>query len=184
MKDDELTPWLERARSGDAEALAKLCQAVYPRVLRYMRYRVTADMAEDLTSEVFVRVLRNLRQQSGSFHAWLYRIAERVVIDHRREQSASKRTVMTEMTEQHEQQAQQQDDVGQAVANRMDLEQAIDRLSDDQRQLVTLKFIEGLGNEDVAEIMERKPGAIRVLQYRALARLRDLLFPAEVSHGS
>ena len=184
MRDDELAACVERARAGDADAVAVLCQRFYPRVLRYMRYRVAADTAEDLTSEVFVRMLRNLRQQDGSFHAWLYRIAERVVIDHRRQASAKKRQVMTEMTEQHEQQAGSHRDVGREVAARMDLEEAMEQLSDDQRQLVSLKFIEGLGNEDVAAVMGRSPGAIRILQYRALAALRALLAPPEASHGT
>jgi len=149
-----------------------------------MHYRVAADLAEDLTGEVFVRVLRNLGKQRGSFHAWLFRIAERVVIDHRRAAGAKKRTMMNAMTEQHQEQAQDKTDVAETVAARIDLEQAVERLSDDQRQLVTLKFIEGLGNEDVASIMDRSLGAIRVLQFRALSELRDLMAGKEVRRGA
>ena len=98
MNGDELMGLLERARTGEAEALTALCARYYPKVLKYMRYRVAADLAEDLTSEVFVRVLKNLGEQRGSFPAWLFRIAERVVVDHRRAAGAKKRTVMKTMT--------------------------------------------------------------------------------------
>jgi RNA polymerase sigma-70 factor, ECF subfamily len=184
LHDDGLEKLLERARPGDIEALGDLCTRFYPKVLRYMHYRVAADLAEDLTGEVFVRVLRNLAKQRGSFHAWLFRIAERVVTDQRRSAGAKKRTMMTPMTEQHHQQAADKTDVAETVAARVDLEQAIEGLSDDQRQLVTLKFIEGLGNEDVASIMDRSLGAIRVLQFRALSELRSLMAGKEVRGGA
>ena len=184
MNDDELTGLLDRARAGEADALTTLCTRFYSKVLKYMRYRVAVDLAEDLTSEVFVRVLRNLSQQRGSFPAWLFRIAERVVVDHRRAAAAKKRTVLTSMTELHDEQAEDKPDVTETVAARIDLEQAMNKLSDDQRQLVTLKFIEGLGNDDVADIMDRSPGAIRVLQFRALSALRNLLTGKEVGYGA
>ncbi|MAX24162.1 MAG: hypothetical protein CMJ19_06630 [Phycisphaeraceae bacterium] len=184
MNDDELMGLLEGARSGETEALTALCARYYPKVLKYMRYRVAADLAEDLTSEVFVRVLKNLNQQQGSFPAWLFRIAERVVVDDRRAAGAKKRTVMTAMTEQYEAQAHDNASVPDTVAAWIDLEQAIGKLSDDQRQLVTLKFIEGLGNDDVSAIMDRSPGAIRVLQFRALSALRGLLAGREVRYGT
>ena len=184
MNGDELMGLLERARTGEAEALTALCARYYPKVLKYMRYRVAADLAEDLTSEVFVRVLKNLGEQRGSFPAWLFRIAERVVVDHRRAAGAKKRTVMKTMTDQHEHQAEAKTDVAETVAAKIDLEQAIGELSDDQRQLVTLKFIEGLGNDDVSAIMDRSPGAIRVLQFRALSALRGLLAGREVRYGT
>lgn len=153
----------------------------YPKILRYMHYRVAPDLAEDLTADVFVRVFRNLRSQRGSFPAWLFRIAENVVIDHRRSAAVRKQKVMQEPIEQYE---DVQPSVDETVAARVDLEAAMDQLSDDQRRLITLKFLEGLGNDDVAQVMNRSVGAVRILQFRALQALRRILSHQEVAHES
>ena len=172
---------LQRARRGQPDAVTALCTAWYPKVLRYMHYRVSPDMAEDLTAEVFVRVLRSLRNQQGSFPAWLFRIAENIVIDHRRSIAVRKQEPMHEQLKQHEDARRRPDE---AVASRMDIENAMGQLSDDQRQLVTLKFLEGLGNEDIAQVMNRSVGAVRILQFRALEALRRILSGQEVAHES
>ena len=169
---------LQRARMGQPDAVTALCTAWYPKVLRYMHYRVSPHVAEDLTAEVFVRVLRSLKTQRGSFPAWLFRIAENIVIDHRRSSAVRKQEPMHEQIEQHEDAHCRHDE---AVASRMDIETAMIQLSGDQRQLITLKFIEGLANEDVAAIMDRSTGAVRVLQFRALQALRRVLTGQETS---
>ena len=61
------------------------------------------------------------------------------------------------------------------VGRQMDVRGALDKLTDDQRELVALKFIQGLSNADIAEVTGRRPGAIRALQFRALCALRDIL---------
>lgn len=172
---------LEQARAGDPDAVASLCTRWYPKVLRYMHYRVGADLAEDLTADVFVRVFRSLPSQRGSFPAWLFRIAENVVIDHRRSTAVRRQKAMKEPIEQ---QKDTQPPVDEVVAARVDLEAAMGQLSDDQRQLVSLKFLEGLGNEDIADVMNRSVGAVRVLQFRALDALRRILSGQEVAHES
>ena len=77
---DDLDSLLSGARRRSPEALAALCERVYPRVLRYMRYRAGAAHAEDLTEEVFLRVVRSIHRQSGTFEAWLYRSAVRPLL--------------------------------------------------------------------------------------------------------
>ena len=181
MGDADDIAVLQRVRKGQPDAVAALCTAWYPKVLRYMHYRVSPDVAEDLTAEVFVRVLRSLKTQQGSFPAWLFRIAENIVIDHRRSTAVRKQEVMHEQLEQHEDALRRPDE---AVASRMDIENAMGQLSDDQRQLVTLKFLEGLGNEDIAQVMNRSVGAVRILQFRALEALRRILSGQEVAHES
>ena len=177
LGDDDLDPTeLERlaakARRGDSDALACVCSAFYAKVLRYMHYRADAVTAQDLTAEVFLKVIRNMRRQKGPFRAWIYRIARNVVIDNARKQKVRREQPMDEQAINP---AQVLADPAVAVARQEDLRVAVAQLTDEQRELVTLKFIEGLSNEEVAEVTGRKPGAIRALQFRAFSALRDIL---------
>jgi len=95
-KDERL---LEKARRAEPEALAALCSEYYPKLLKYMHYRVDAASAEDLVGEVFVRVLRGIHGQKGSFPAWLYRIAANVVVDHGRKKRTKRETQMSDAHE-------------------------------------------------------------------------------------
>jgi len=172
LDERELQNLLVGARAGRRESLAMLCAAFYPAILKYMRYRVDPTSAEDLTGEVFLRVLRNIARQNGSFVAWLYKIASNVVADHlragvtRRERSLDEQTVEP---------VQLTVESSQVSDRKMDLEAAMNRLTDDQRELLTLKFIQGLSNSDVAEITGRSPEAVRGLQFRALKALREVM---------
>ena len=168
-KDEQL---LEKARRAEPEALATLCSAYYPKVLRYMHYRVGAASAADLAGEVFLRVLRGIHGQKGSFLAWLYRIAANVVSDYGRKKQTRRETQMSESV--HENPASESGPA-ETVGRQLDLRQAITKLTDAQRDLVTLKFVQGLDNEEISEITGRKPVAVRALQFRALSSLRNLL---------
>ncbi|NIA21724.1 MAG: sigma-70 family RNA polymerase sigma factor, partial [Anaerolineaceae bacterium] len=128
--------------------------------------------AEDLAGEVFLRLLRGIHGQKGSFLAWLYRIAANVVVDHGRKKQTKRETQMSDSVHEN---LIGEPSPAEAVGRQLDLQQAIAKLTDDQRELVTLKFIQGLGNEDICEITGRKPGALRALQFRALSTLRDIL---------
>jgi len=173
LTDSEAERLLRQARAGDGESLAALCEEFYPKVLRYMHYRVDRGSAEDLTAEVFVRVVGHIAEQKGSFQAWLYRIAANVVVDHARSGKSRREAPMDRRTT--ETAAGDGDDPADVVGRRLDLRGALARLTPEQRELLTLKFIQGLSNEEVAEITGRRHGAIRALQFRALSAMRRLL---------
>ena len=179
MDEHDVDSLLEKVRKGDVEALAVLCEYFYPQVLKYMYYRVDAVSAEDLTGEVFLRVLRHIDEQSGSFVAWLYRIAANVVIDHAR---AAKIRREGPMDEQIMESIVDDKNPAEVITRQIDTYKAIVRLTDDQRELITLKFIQGLSNADVAEITGRSEEAIRGLQFRALSALRRILSGEEQAH--
>ena len=67
------------------------------------------------------------------------------------------------------------DSPARTVGKKLDMEEAVEKLTDDQRQMVALKFTQGLSTNEVAEVMDRTPGAIRVLQFRAMSTLREIL---------
>lgn len=172
MNEHDVDSLLEKSRQGDAKALAALCEYFYPQVLKYMYYRVDTVSAEDLTGEVFLRVLRHIGEQKGLFVAWLYRIAANVVTDYARTGKIRQEGQINEQLAQSIMDGKNPADV---VGLQIDIYNAIVRLTDDQRELITLKFIQGLSNTDVAEITGRSEGAIRGLQFRALSALRLIL---------
>ena len=172
MDENEFASVVQQARQRDPQALTALCNRFYPKMLKYMRYRVAPDDASDLTGEVFVRMIRSIDRQNGVFVAWLFKIAACAVADHFRTIGKRREVLMNEQVAISLHNA---DCPAQTVGRKMDLEDAVEQLTDDQRQLLALKFTQGLSTNEAAEIMDRSAGAIRVLQFRALSTLREIL---------
>jgi RNA polymerase sigma-70 factor (ECF subfamily) len=166
-------PVVEAARNGDAGALAAICEKLYPRIYRYLSYKV-GDVrdAEDLAGEVFVRMLEAIPGQKGILEAWLFRIAGNVLTDHYRKRSVRSDTVALP------EEIAGGDDPAAAAERKLDadrLRQGMKALTEEQREVAILRFVMGYEHDEVAEIMGRSPGAVRALQFRALAALKDVL---------
>ena len=167
---------LERARAYDGEALGELYDEYAPLIYAYLYRRVQdAQMAEDLTGEVFVRVLQAIQAERfwhTSFRGWLYRIAHNLLVDHYRKQPPTPTLTLDERL------VADQDDLDSAVAERLShqrLRSAISRLTSDQQQVLALRFGEQLTAREVGEVMGKSVSAIEALQHRGLAALRRIL---------
>jgi len=165
---------VERAASGDIEAFGKLYTIYVEQIYRYVFYQVKDKMtAEDITEEVFIKAWRAIDSCKGrgeTFSSWLYRIAHNCTIDTLR--SRQKRLAMeTEATTDVSYSKQE----AEVSLKRRELLEAIARLPQNQKQVIVLKFIEGLDNQEIGQVMNKNQGAIRVLQMRALATLRHRL---------
>ncbi len=168
---------IQRAQRGEAEAFGQLYRAHVQAIYRYLVHRVNdVQIAEDLTGDVFTRALKDLARyvdQGKPFVAWLYRIAHARVVDHYRRMDRRPQETNVEvevLTISH--------DMDEPMIRRQAarvLRQAISELTDDQQQVVTLRFIEGYSINDVALIMQKKPNAIKALQHRALRTLASKL---------
>lgn len=173
MEEKIPPPVVEAARNGDAGALAKICETLYPRVYRYVSYKVDDRRdAEDIAGEVFVRMLGAIRGQTGNLEAWLFRIAGNVLTDHYRKRAI--RSGEVELTEE----IPGGIDPEAVVLRKLDgdrLKKGLRALTEEQKETVILRFIMGYEHDEVASIMGRSTGAIRALQFRALAALRDVL---------
>ena len=167
----------ERALEYDEDALGELYDRYAPAVYAYLYRRVgDAQLAEDMTGETFVRVLKAIRAKRSwhtSFRAWLYRIAHNVVVDEYR-----RRGKMSTVSWSGWSMAVDGDDPDSAMIERWTWEQirqAISRLTEDQQQVLALRFGEQLSARHVAKVMGKSVGAVEALQHRALAALRRIL---------
>jgi RNA polymerase sigma-70 factor (ECF subfamily) len=164
---------VERAQNGDRAALEELYLLHFDRIYSYLHVSVgNRHDAEDLTTQTFLRMLEAIgrfRWQSAPFSAWLFRIAHNLAMDHFR----AGRRVQTEgdvpepLGAEESAEDQALDSLGQAG-----MFQLIERLSAEQRQVLTLKFLFGFANAEVAGILGKTEGAVKSLQHRALASLQ------------
>ncbi len=168
---------LAQAQRGDGEAFAQLYREHVQVIFRYVMHRVSDPaLAEDITGDVFTKALEGLakyRDQGKPFIAWLYRIAHARVIDHYRRTNRRP----TESDVDNEPIAVETDldtDMLRRQAAKT-LNRAIADLTEDQQQVIILRFIEGYRIEAVAEIMGKQPNAIKALQFRALRALASRL---------
>jgi len=171
---------VHQAKSGNSEAFAHLYDAYIARVYRYIYFRVTDDhAAEDLTSQVFLKAWEGLdRYQMGSspFVAWLYTIAKNLVIDYYRTKKESVPLENIHTLTSHETPVDE-------VESRFDLQamrDALQFLTDEQQQVLILKYIAGLPNENIAKIMNKREGAVRALQMRDLQTMAKFMEKKEL----
>ena len=139
---------------------------------------VAEALAEDLTSQVFLKMLESIRDQKAwrsSFSGWLYRIAHNLVIDHYRRKGRQHAVELDDTTPLTAERKSLESQVEQSLdAER--LRAAIRRLTEEQAEVVSLRFLEGYSISEVAAMMNRSEGAIKALQYRAVATLRTLMY--------
>ncbi len=173
LPEEELQEVLEQARRLEPKAIAKLSQYCYPKAFSYIYYRVNdRSDAEDLTSEVCLRMMQSIQQQKGSFKGWVYRVASNVVTDFYRRRAV--RSVVDPVAESVEEIADDRDESTQLL-NQEQLKKGLSHLTDEQREVIILKFIEGYETEEIARLLEKSNEAIRALQFRALTTLKRIL---------
>ncbi|MGA1867379.1 MAG: RNA polymerase sigma factor [bacterium] len=164
---------LEGAKNLDHDALSKLCSYYYPKIFRYVLSRVkTREDAEDITSEVFVRMVKSLDKQNGNFQAWLLRIASNLIIDHFR-RATTKNKALLEETQRTSVNKKQSDIEKRFLHN--NLRELLNKLTPDQQRVLSLKFFEGFNNEEIADILDKSVGAVKALQFRGLTTLKKFL---------
>lgn len=170
---------LAKAMQFDDAALGELYDRYEARIYGYI-YRRTGDqvLAEDLTAQVFLKMLESIRDQKAwrsSFSGWLYRIAHNLVVDTYRRKGRHG-AVDLEDVPQTAAESQNPEETVEQTLDAERLRSAIRRLTDEQAEVVSLRFLEGYSIAEVAGMMNRTEGAIKALQYRAVATLRTLLY--------
>ena len=184
------------AKQGDESALQRLCEVYGERVLRIVRLRMGQELRSklesmDLVQDAFISALRGLEdftyQNEGDFLRWLSKIAENRIRDNSDKLHADKRNIRREIPLNITGQAGKDSFVGTVgpidfatpsliVSRREDmnkLENAMDKLRPEYKEVIILAKMEGLSGRELAEKLGKEPGATRALLSRALAALAE-----------
>lgn len=167
---------IQQATSGDADAFGKLYDMYVDRVYRHLYYRVgnNAD-AEDLTQQVFLKAWQAIdryKKTASPFVAWLMTISHNLVVDFYR---TKKNKTYLEANDTVDDSTLSPEQVTEARFEQQQLRRVILQLPGEQQQVVLLRFIEGFEFKEIASLLGKSEGAIRVMLHRALARLRQIL---------
>jgi RNA polymerase sigma-70 factor, ECF subfamily len=174
---------VQRAQAGDPEAFGELYDRYVDLVYRYVLYRVgSAQTAEDLTSETFLRALRRVGSftwQGRDVGAWFVTIARNLIADHYKSSRYRLELTTEDMTTVSEADGRlradgPEDAVLDAMQNKVLLE-AVKQLGAEQQECIVLRFLQGLSVSETAQAMGKNDGAIKALQYRAIRSLGRLL---------
>ena len=165
---------VERAQQGDRDALEELYLIHFDRIYSYLHMTVgNRHDAEDLTTQTFLRMLESIgkfRWQAAPFSAWLFRIAHNLSMDHFR---ANRRWQPEEDVPEPPRPEERSAEDEALPVDRAPVDARPDRrLSHEQQQVLTLKFVFGFSNGEVATILDKTEGAIKSLQHRALVSLQ------------
>jgi RNA polymerase sigma-70 factor (ECF subfamily) len=167
---------VQRAKSGDAAAVTEIYQRHSPAIFRYFLYRVRErQTAEDLTGDVFVKMVEGLprfEDRGAPLAAWLFRIAhDRVVDHHRRAALRQTETIADDLAAREP----GPDSLAQQRLEAERLQAQMAALTDEQRTVIQLRFVEGYSLEECARLLGKTTGAIKALQHRALRQLAGKL---------
>jgi RNA polymerase sigma-70 factor, ECF subfamily len=168
---------IRAAQKGDESALTEIYNAYVDNIYRYFLYRVdNTDTAQDLTGEVFLRVVEGIadyQDREVPLLAWIYRIAHARLVDHYRQ---SKRTAPDQDLETLD--LSTEDDMdGELMSDyhQDKVRKALRALTPDQQQVITLRFVEGYSLQKTADVLGKTVGAVKVMQHRALDSLSRAL---------
>jgi len=166
---------IERVQAGDPTALGQIYERYARKIYAYLYHRLgDRQLAEDLTGDVFLRMLeaaRGRRFAHTSLSGWLYRIAHNLAVDRFRAQGEETLPLDEGLTTS----TAAPDSVAEARMAQDEMRAALKYLTEEQQQVIVLRFGEGLTAKEVAEVLDKSEGSVWALQHRALARLRRVL---------
>jgi RNA polymerase sigma-70 factor, ECF subfamily len=172
---DTLTLLLSRAKKGEQAAFGEIYNLYFKKIYRFVFYRVGhKEVAEDLAEEVFLKAFSKLSgiSNEASFESWLYQITRNMVIDYYRQKKLTLSLDEIENTLEYETNII---DIVELQGQQKILLKLIKELNAEQQIVLKLKFFEDLNNPEIAELLNKSEGAIRVIQHRAIAKLQELM---------
>jgi len=167
---------IRRAKECDPSAFARIYEHYHQDIYNFVYYRVPGThVAEDLTSEVFLKALESIDSyafRGVPLSAWLFRIARTTVALYYRDQPTPANLSLEEELLPAE---GDPSDVFETGLTQKQLAQALNNLTEDQQEVIILKFVDGLSNTEVGQVLGKSEGAIKSLQHRALSSLNRVL---------
>jgi RNA polymerase sigma-70 factor (ECF subfamily) len=170
---------VRRAQKNDQEAFAQLYEEHFDKIYRYLALRIGNEMeAEDMAQQVFLNALQSIssfRWKGVPFSAWLFRIAHNQAVDHLRRKKKHASVPLNESLSSG-------DSPHATTERKMDIEEllrATRRLTEAQREVISLRFSSELSIAQVARIMGKSQGAVKALQHSAITALRRTMLVTE-----
>ncbi len=176
LTEPELLSLVRSSQEGDTDAFGRLYDHFFPQVYRYTAFRCPEEIAEDLVADIFVKAWEKLHtykpQQGVPFGAWLFRVARHTVIDAYRTQrgfaEVPEELVDPDTWNRADSQIRRED------LQRM-VNIALDKLPRRYREILLLSYMADLPHGEIARVLRIREGTVRVLKFRALRRLEQLL---------
>ncbi len=179
---EEVEDLVRRAQQGHSEAFGGLYEAYYDKIYRYVMFKTGDSLeAEDLTEEVFLRMLESIgsfKWQGYPFTSWLFRIAHNLVIDYYRKSGRQKKTSLDDAMRVVGTDGVDIDRKLDVELSIKEVKEAMGGLTRLQQEVLSLRFAGGLSVAETAEAMGKKENAVKALQHAAIKKLRTLLGPA------
>lgn len=170
---------LSRIRYGDKEAFGQVYDLYVDKIYRFIYFRVPSEeIAQDLTSDCFLKVFQYLTKDTSrieSLKAFIYQVARNLVIDYYRARDKRPISIENELTYEIAAKESNQEEKIEINFQLKEVERALTQIKDEWREIIILRYIEDYSIKEIAQILEKSEGAIRVLVHRALKALRKLL---------
>lgn len=174
IPQNKLIALINHAKNGHAEALTEIYENYFTRVYRFIYYRVShKETAEDLAEEVFIKIFASISKldKVEAFEGWLFQISRNLIIDYYRKKKQNVSIESVENTLQYETNLV---DVINLEYDQKILLKLLKDLTEEQQIVIKMKFLEDLDNLTIATTLNKTEGAIRVIQHRAITRLKEL----------
>lgn len=176
--DTQTNELVKRAKQGDSEAFGRIYDLFAQRIFRYIRLKVqNQSEAEDMLQDVFVKAYRGLdrlKMEDLNFSAWLYRVAGNTINDYfRKKYRSPEPAALDETFDVPSSQSLQKDiEIGSEMET---VRAAFGQLPDLYRQVLELRFIQEFSLEEIARILDKSNLSVRLLQFRALKKIKIIL---------
>jgi len=171
---------LKRVHSGESEAFGELYDVYAPKIYRFVRLKVDSqETAQDLTSEAFLKMWKFLQEQKKireRFQALLYKIVRNLIIDFYR--SKSTREILIEDTMEefaHIEDDKSADDLVIKQEEFTEVKKSLLQIHPNYQDIIVWYYVDELSISEIADILEKNEGAVRVLIHRAVKSLRDVM---------
>lgn len=168
----DLNELVQKAQKGDKESFSRLYQHFYKKIYRYLFFQIRDDeLCKDFCQDTFIKAWKSLSnfsiRKNGTFQAFLFTIARNLVIDH----SRKKKEVKIEEYESLSEEERLYEDIT-SKEEVIQIRKALDKLNEEERQVIVLKYFEEMSGEEIAKVLSMKEGAVRVRIHRIMEKLK------------
>lgn len=176
INNEHIESLVLQVQEGELGAFDEIYETYFTQLYRYLYYRVPKEEVEDLVEIVFFKVWKNIdkyKQREGArFSSWLFKIASNAVADFFRNNQ-----VYVELDYTLEDDSVESDPVylTEVELDKQQLTLVLDKLKDIYKEVIVLKYVNGMNNKEIADILQIKEDYVRQLQFRALKKMKDIM---------